>query len=178
MKYRLIIIFIFISTVYICFEKYQIKQQKKLINFLIDNNITISCAESCSGGLLSAYLVNFKNVSRVFTEGIVSYSNDAKIKRLGVQKETLDLFGAVSPEVALEMLNGLNTDIAISITGFASPTNNPNDESGLVYVGLKIKNTSEVIKFKFHGSRQTIRKKSVAATMKLLQEKVYLQYKK
>ena len=83
--------------------------------------LTISTAESCTGGMIASKLIEVPGISKNFIESIVSYSNEAKIKRLKVKKETLEKYGAVSEEVAREMLAGLNTDIGISTTGIAGP---------------------------------------------------------
>lgn len=97
-----------------------------IVDKLIKKNIIISVAESCTGGLLASKIVNVSGSSKVFKEGLVTYSNDAKIKYLGVLKETLNKEGAVSKEVAYEMAMGLakvtSADIAVSITGIAGPT--------------------------------------------------------
>jgi len=93
---------------------------------LIERNISFSCAESCTGGLLSASLTEIPGISSVFDRGIVTYSNQAKVAELGVKQETIDKFGAVSFETALEMVEGLQaatgSRLCISVTGVAGPT--------------------------------------------------------
>jgi nicotinamide-nucleotide amidase len=137
---------------------------KELIDFIINNNLSIACAESCTGGLLTARLVDFSGVSKVLLEGIVAYSNVSKINRLGVSESDLKKFGVVSKEVAIGMLKNFKTDIALSTTGFASD----NDKAGLVYIGIKIKNIFEAKEFNFSGDRQTVRNKTVDCALKLL----------
>ena len=92
---------------------------------LIEKNLTISTAESCTGGLVSATLINYPGISSVFMEGCVTYSNESKINRLGVNPNTLKIHGAVSEETAREMAEGIaknfNTNVAISTTGIAGP---------------------------------------------------------
>lgn len=145
----------------------------RVINFMLENNLSLSCAESCSGGLLSAKFIDFAGASKIFYEGIISYSNYSKIKRLGVRGETLKKFGAVSKEVALEMLNSFQTDICISTTGIAGPkSDNSEKPVGLVYIGLKIKNKTFVREFNFSGERQKVRNQTVNAALDFLEEKL------
>ena len=132
---------------------------------LLEKNLTISTAESCTGGLVSATLINYAGVSSVFMEGCVTYSNEAKINRLGVKKETLDKFGAVSEETAREMAKGIaknfKTNIGLSTTGIAGPGGGSNEKPvGLVYIGIYINGKTIVNKFIFDGNRQEIRLKA------------------
>ena len=120
-------------------------------NMLLDKNITISCAESCTGGLFAGTLINTDGISKVFDRGIVTYSNEAKIKELGVKAETLDTFGAVSPETAAEMAEGIRaktgTDMAVSVTGIAGPGGESADKPvGLVYIGIAYDGKTDVVK--------------------------------
>ena len=120
-------------------------------NMLLDKNITISCAESCTGGLFAGTLINTDGIYKVFDRGIVTYSNEAKIKELGVKAETLDTFGAVSPETAAEMAEGIRaktgTDMAVSVTGIAGPGGGSADKPvGLVYIGIAYDGKTDVVK--------------------------------
>lgn len=113
-------------------------------NILINNKLTISIAESCTGGLLCGRLVNYPGISQCLIEGIVTYSNDSKMRRIEVKKETLENFGAVSEETAIEMATGVakaaDSDIGISTTGIAGPDGGSVEKPvGLVYIGLYIK---------------------------------------
>ena len=140
---------------------------------MLENNLSFSCAESCSGGLLAAKFIDYPGISKIFYEGIVCYSNDSKIKRLGVRRETLKKYGAVSSQVAFEMVNGLQTDICISTTGIAGPKSDDSQKPvGLVYIGLKIGAEKYVQKFNFTGSRNEIRNKTVETALKFLDEKL------
>jgi len=145
-------------------------QDKKLVDYLIKQNLSISCAESLTGGYLTARFVDFPGVSKILQEGVVAYSNNAKIKRLGVNPESLEKFGAVSSQVAIEMLKNFETDIGIATTGFASKTSD--HEAGLVYIGIKIKNNIYAQKFNFTGSRLEIRKKTVQAAFEILRKEL------
>lgn len=133
---------------------------------LIKRKLTIALAESCTGGLLAYRLVRNPGVSAVLIEGDVTYSNDAKMRRLNVKKETLDKFGAVSEQTALEMVQGIvkssNADIGISVTGIAGPEGGTAEKPvGLVYVGLYIKGKTMVRKFNFPGNREKIQNRTV-----------------
>ena len=124
--------------------------------------LTISTAESCTGGMIASKLIEVPGISENFIEGIVSYSNEAKIKRLKVKKETLEKYGAVSEEVAREMLAGLKTDIGISTTGIAGPGGGSKDKPvGLVYIGIKVKDEVKVFKRELKGDRNKIRQRAM-----------------
>ena len=129
---------------------------------LVNKNLTISVAESCTGGMVSSNLINYPGISSVFMEGCITYSNEAKMKSLGVKKETLDKFGAVSEETAREMAEGIarryNTNIGISTTGIAGPEGGTKEKPvGLVYFGIYINGKTIVKRYIFNGSRQQVR---------------------
>lgn len=133
-----------------------------IIKKLIEKNKTLSVAESCSGGLLSSSFIDVPGASKVFLEGIVTYSNEAKMERLGVKKETLEKYGAVSAETAKEMVCGLKTDIAISITGIAGPDGGTKEKPvGLVYMGIKVDDEIFIEKKVFSGPRRKVRERAV-----------------
>ena len=139
--------------------------------------LTISTAESCTGGMIASKLIEVPGISENFIEGIVSYSNEAKIKRLKVKKETLEKYGAVSEEVAREMLAGLKTDVGISTTGIAGPGGGTKDKPvGLVYIGIKVKNEVKVFKRELKGDRNKIRQRAMMHALynllKILSKKV------
>ena len=124
--------------------------------------LTISTAESCTGGMIASKLIEVPGISTNFIEGIVSYSNEAKIKRLKVKKETLEKYGAVSEEVAREMLAGLKTDIGISTTGIAGPDGGTkNKPVGLVYIGIKVKDEVKIFRRELKGDRNKIRQRAM-----------------
>lgn len=157
----------------------QIQIEDEVAQLLIKNNLTISTAESCTGGLLSGKLINYPGISSVFMEGAVTYTNEAKINRLGVNKVTLEKHGAVSEETAGEMANGMakisSSDIAISITGIAGPSGGTIEKPvGLVFIGLCINGKTKVERFNFSGNRQTIREKTVIAALQLLKKELLL----
>ncbi|MBU3197642.1 competence/damage-inducible protein A [Clostridium algidicarnis] len=140
---------------------------------LIKENLTISSAESCTGGMLSARLINVPSISKVFIEGAVTYSNQAKVSRLSVKKETLEKYGAVSKETAIEMAEGIaktaNTDIGISTTGIAGPDGGTNEKPvGLVYIGLYIKGNTLVKELNIKGNREKIRTRATIEALNFL----------
>lgn len=144
---------------------------------LYDKKLSISIAESCTGGMVSASLISYPGISDVFKEGAVAYSNDAKVKRLGVKKETLYRFGAVSQEIAKEMAEGIakeaNTDIAISTTGIAGPGGGTNEKPvGLVYIGVFIKGKTIVQEYNFTGDRERVRRKSTMNALNMLRKEL------
>ena len=141
------------------------------------NSLTISTAESCTGGMVASKLIEVPGISENFIESIVSYSNEAKIKRLKVKKETLEKYGAVSEEVAREMLAGLKTDVGISTTGIAGPGGGTKDKPvGLVYIGIKVKDEVKIFKRELKGDRNKIRQRAMMHALynllKILSKKV------
>jgi len=129
---------------------------------LMAKGLTLSAAESCTGGLVSSKLTDIPGISKVFNRGIVSYSNQSKIENLGVRPETLDKYGAVSKETAVEMAQGMRrlsgTDIAVSITGIAGPDGGtPEKPVGLVYVAVADETEVRCKKLMLSGSRTRIR---------------------
>lgn len=144
-------------------------------NFLIENNLSIATAESCTGGLLCGRLVNYPGISKCLVEGIVTYSNDSKMNRIGVKKETLENFGAVSEETALEMAKGVaktsGSDIGISTTGIAGPSGGTDEKPvGLVYIGYYIQGKSFAKRFVFPGNRESIRNRTVTVALDYLRK--------
>ena len=129
---------------------------------LIDSKMTLSIAESCTGGMVSSRLTDMPGISEVFDRAIVTYSNRAKMEELGVAQETLDTFGAVSEQTAREMAEGVRrvseTDIGISVTGIAGPGGGSEEKPvGLVYAALSHKDGTVVKKLDLWGSRSRIR---------------------
>ena len=132
---------------------------------LVENNLKIAVAESCTGGMVSASLINYPGISSVFMEGCVTYSNEAKMKSLGVKKETLDVYGAVSDKCAKEMACGVaaryNTNIGIATTGIAGPDGGTDEKPvGLVYFGIYINGKVISKKYVFNGDRQGVRERA------------------
>lgn len=140
--------------------------EKKAVELIKKLGMNISTAESCTGGMIASCLIDVPGVSEIFKEGIVSYSNDAKMKRLGVKKETLEKYGAVSEETAREMVIGLDSDIAIATTGIAGPDGGtPEKPVGLVYIGIRVKNDIYIEKRFFNGDRMKVRERAVSQSL-------------
>lgn len=143
--------------------------------YLIDKGVTISVSESCSGGLVSDALVRVSGISSVYKLGVVSYSNEAKINVLGVDKETIDILGAVSKETAIQMAKGVrkagNSDIGISTTGIAGPnSDNTNKPVGLVYIALATEKESVWEELHLRGSRNDIRQMTVLKVFDMIRK--------
>ena len=146
---------------------------KKILNKLITKNISVSIAESCTGGLLAYSFVKNKDSSKIFKGGYITYSNEMKIKELNVRKTSLKKNGAVSYQVAEEMIDGLykknKAKICISTTGIAGPSGSTkNKPIGLIYIGIRINKKNIVIKKNFKGTRIQIQKKCVIYILKYL----------
>ena len=122
----------------------------ELKEILIKNKLSLSSAESCTGGLISSYLTDIDGASNFIFQNFVTYSNDAKTKFLGVNDATLEKYGAVSSETACEMSLGLlkYTDCSIATTGILGPTGGSKEKPvGLVYISLGYKDKVKVIKY-------------------------------
>lgn len=135
--------------------------EKVVARMLLDNNLTIAIAESCTGGLICSKLVSVSGISKAFNRGIVSYSNDSKIEDLGVNKDTIKNFGAVSKETAIEMAEGVQklagSDIGVSITGIAGPGGGTAKKPvGLMYIALAYKGNTVYKKLNLSGDRERI----------------------
>ena len=149
---------------------------EKLHKKFIKKNITLSVAESCTGGLLSSKFTRLSGSSKYFQMGLVTYSNNAKIKILKVKKKIIDKYGSVSPECCGSMVQGLSkiskSKINISITGIAGPNGGTKDKPvGLVYIGLTKRNKTIVSKNFFKKKdRKSIQNKTVEKCIKLIQD--------
>lgn len=137
-----------------------------IVKKLLENNETISLAESCTGGAITSRLIDVPGVSKALTEGIVCYSNESKMQRLGVKRETLERYGAVSEETAREMLEGQRADVSVATTGIAGPDGGSEDKPvGTVYIGIRIKDEIHIKKYNFKGTRERIRRSTVMNTL-------------
>ena len=147
---------------------------KKIVNKLSKKKLKISFAESCTGGLLSNAITSVKGSSNVFNLGLVTYSNQSKIKVLKVPKKIIRKYGAVSPQVCLSMTENVNkiakTPLSAGITGIAGPSGGTKEKPvGLVYVGIKKGNKVKIEKYLFKNKgRSYIQKSAVNKTLKLI----------
>lgn len=137
-----------------------------LVNTLIEQNYTIATAESCTGGLLASTIIDIQGASKVFLNGVVSYSNESKIYELDVKEEDLEKYGAVSETVAIQMAEGIKNkskaDIGIATTGIAGPTGATSEKPvGLVYIAIAIGDETIYKEYLFKGNRKKIREYTV-----------------
>jgi nicotinamide-nucleotide amidase len=144
---------------------------------LIAQNISFSGAESCTGGLFAMTMAEVPGISAVFDRGFVTYSNKAKMDELGVNSDTLEKYGAVSEETAIEMAEGVKkvtgSRLCISVTGIAGPDGGTEEKPvGLVYVGLYIKGKVIVKKFNIPRDRQYVRRRTVMTTLDWLRREL------
>lgn len=151
-----------------------------VVRLLEKYELTIATAESCTGGLLSAKLINVPGVSETFREGFVVYSNKAKRKTLNVSKSTLKKYGAVSKQTAKEMAMGavleVGTDTGLAITGIAGPDGGtPTKPVGLVYIACCVNDKIQTEEYHFTGTRKQVREEAVSAALNLLR-KCILEY--
>ena len=138
---------------------------KLLIKLLIRKKIKISVAESCTGGLLASAITSISGASKIFNLGLITYSNQAKIKILKVNKKIIKKYGAVSHECCYAMVNNLSkiskANINVSITGIAGPRGGTKKKPvGLVYIGVKKGDKIEINKFLFKSKKRSLIQKA------------------
>lgn len=143
--------------------------EEVLVKRLMDKNLTISFAESITGGLLAASITDVAGSSKILSSSYVTYSNDSKIKNLGVRKETLDKYGAISEQTALEMACGLknktNSSVCVSTTGEAGPEPSETD-IGNVFICIYFSEDNYQLKhFYFPGNRERVRNRTVSQVL-------------
>ena len=147
---------------------------KKVLNKLVQQKIKISIAESCTGGLLSSKITSLKGSSKVFSLGVVVYSNQSKVKILKISKKIIKKYGAVSKQVCLAMLRNISkiskTKMSISITGVAGPTGGTKKKPvGLVYIGFKNGKKIKINKYLFKkNKRNYIQRAAANKSLKLI----------
>ena len=144
---------------------------------LKEKNMTVSIAESCTGGLISGRLTNVSGVSSVFMNSIVTYSNEAKMKFINVKEDSLNKHGAVSAETAEEMAKGIKqvsgTDVGISVTGIAGPEGGTAEKPvGLFYIGIAIADKVEAHKYCFPASREKVRWNATTKALDILRREL------
>lgn len=152
-----------------------------VVRLLKKYGLTVTTAESCTGGLLAGRLVNVPGVSEVFREGFITYSNKAKRKFLDVSKSTLKKYGAVSAQTAKEMAAGgvfaADSDVCVAITGIAGPDGEGEKPVGLVYIACYMKEKVKVEEYHFKGNREKIREQSVIKALDLLRRSILDNYR-
>lgn len=147
--------------------------EESVVELLAQKKMTVTTAESCTGGLIAGTLVNVAGASDVLNEGYVTYSNDAKERLVGVKHETLEEYGAVSEQTAREMAEGAakaaGADAALSCTGIAGPGGGTEEKPvGLVYIGCYVNGETTVKECRFEGSRMENRLHTVETALQLL----------
>ena len=147
---------------------------KSLVKILIKKKLKISFVESCTGGLLASSITSISGASKIFNVGFITYSNQAKIKVLNVNKNIIKKYGAVSHECCMAMANNLSkiskANINVSITGIAGPNGGTKQKPvGLVYIGIKKGNKIQISKCLFKSKkRSSIQKATVKKALNLL----------
>lgn len=147
-----------------------------ILERLIANKLTVSTAESCTGGMIASSIVDFPGASNCFNEGYVTYSNEAKIKNLGVKDESLMAYGAVSEQTAKEMAIGVKkkakADFGLSSTGIAGPGGgSPKKPVGFVYIGCSYGESKVKVKeLHLSGNRTEVRTQATNLVFQLLDE--------
>lgn len=164
---------------------YSTKENESLemavVRLLKKNGLTVTTAESCTGGMLAARLVNVPGVSDVYREGYITYSNKAKRRLLDVNKSTLKKYGAVSEQTAREMAIGgvfaNGADVCVATTGIAGPDGGTEEKPvGLVYISCYLKDKVTVERFQFKGNREKIREQTVVKALDLLRRSILKNY--
>ena len=141
---------------------------KALVETLKNKSLTITTAESCTGGMVASSIVNISGASDIFKEGYITYSNEAKERK----HETLEKYKAVSAETAAQMAEGAvrisKADISVSVTGVAGPSREDDKPVGLVYIGCCYKGETHVKECDLSGDRHTIRCQSTKEALKFV----------
>ena len=147
---------------------------KSLLKTLTKKKLKISFAESCTGGLLASSITSISGASKIFNLGLITYSNQAKIKLLKINKDIIRKYGAVSHECCLAMVNNLSkiskANINVSVTGIAGPNGGTKHKPvGLVYIGIKRGNKTQINKFFFKSkTRLSIQKATAKKALELV----------
>lgn len=154
-------------------NKKEYSLEERIVQKLDLAGYTITTAESCTGGLLAGRLINVPGISKIYKEGYITYSNEAKEKLLFVSHDTLETYGAVSTQTAQEMARGAakaaGTNAALATTGIAGPDGGtPEKPVGLVYIGCFVNGEVFVEEHVFAGERSQVRNMSVEAALQLL----------
>lgn len=151
----------------------EIPIEKKIERVLRHRGMTVTTAESCTGGLIASTLINADGISESLKEGYITYSNEAKIRLLGVKEETLKEYGAVSRQTAKEMAEGAaqaaGADAAIAATGIAGPGGGTAEKPvGLVYIGCTVQGKTVVKRCFYGGDRSAIRHAAAKEALEIL----------
>ena len=151
--------------------------EEEVVELLARKHLTVTTAESCTGGLIAGTLINAAGASDVLNEGYVTYSNEAKERLVHVSHETLERYGAVSEQTAREMAEGAaraaGADAALSATGIAGPGGGTGEKPvGLVYIGCFLNGRTVVKECRFHGTRMENRLRTVETALTMLRDQL------
>lgn len=149
--------------------------EEEIVRLLAEKGLTVTTAESCTGGMIAGTLINAAGASEVLNEGYITYSNEAKERLAGVNHNTLETYGAVSAQTAQEMAAGAakaaGADAALSATGIAGPGGGTAEKPvGLVYIGCFLNGRTQVRECRFKGNRQENRRQTVETALVMLRE--------
>ncbi|MGE5329541.1 MAG: competence/damage-inducible protein A [Deltaproteobacteria bacterium] len=152
------------------------KLEKVVVTLLKNSGKKLVAAESCTGGMIASRITSIPGASQVFDRGVVTYSNESKTELIGVKKETLEKYGAVSKETAYEMAKGVReaarADIGVAVTGIAGPSGGSEEKPvGLVYIGLADEKGVDTYEFRFNGDRERIRLLSTMNALNLVRKR-------
>lgn len=147
--------------------------EEEVVQALLAKGYDITTAESCTGGMIAAMLINVAGISEIYKEGYITYANNAKQKLLGVEKAALEQFGAVSETVASQMASGAaraaGAKAAIAVTGIAGPGGGTREKPvGLVYIGCYVNGKTAVQKNLFWGDRYDVRQQAAKQALQFL----------
>ncbi len=161
----------------ICKVRQPSEAAEELVSFLKQKQYHITTAESCTGGLIAAGIVDVPGASEVFEEGYITYANRVKEKLLGVREETICMFTVVSGQVAEEMAKGAcvaaDTQVSISVTGYAGPDDGEDGTpAGTVYIGIGYHQTAVSRKYHFEGDRGSVRMQAAEAAYRYAVERM------
>ena len=161
------------NTIYTTDE--QVTLEESIVQQLAEKHLKVTTVECCTGGALAARIINVSGASDVIQEGFITYSDEAKMSLVGVQKATIDAYTAVSSQPAAEMAEGgvahTGSDVAVSVTGLAGPGGGTEEKPvGLVYIGCCYKGKTVVKEFHFKGNRSKIREQAVVKGLTLMRE--------
>ena len=146
-----------------------------IIRKILSKNISISIAESCTGGLLSSKFTSIAGISKIFNMGLITYSNNSKFSLLKISQNDLKKYGSVSHQTASLMVKNLHqltkSKLCISTTGIAGPSGGTRTKPvGLIYFGIKYRNKTIISEKKFYGSRLQVQQKTVKAIFTTLEK--------
>lgn len=163
------------NMLFLCYNNNMKKRIEKIIHTLNKSNLTITMAESCTGGRIAAAFTSIAGASNVFHGACVTYSNEIKHLWLGVDNETLKRYGAVSRQCVEEMLTGMqhkaSSDYAIAVSGIAGPDGGSAEKPvGTVYIGVLSPAEMIVERYQFEGDREAVQKAAVAHAISLLEK--------